>query len=203
MHSGFNPPGARVRFPRDSSTDAGQGRVTAALDAQDHGMVTCAFPKSISSPGMIPSSSPSPPSLRQETTTILRVEGRRDVHVEGYGSRDEEEEEQEGREPEHGLEVRRREGERQRDTEKRERERERETSRGEETAAAARIQPPMRRSGFPALPLYCTAAPTLTSSQDTEDDGEKTSKEVTWRMSVSCSLQFNFIWTQELHCLTT
>ena len=59
MHSGFfNPPGARVRFPRNSSTVAGQGRVTAALDAQDHGMVTCAFPKSISSPGMIPFSLP-------------------------------------------------------------------------------------------------------------------------------------------------
>ena len=54
----FNPPGARVRFPRNSSTVAGQGRVTAALDAQDHGMVTCAFPKSISSPGMIPFSLP-------------------------------------------------------------------------------------------------------------------------------------------------
>lgn len=79
----FNPPGARVRFPRNSSTLVGQGRVTAALDAQDHGMVTCAFPKSISSPGMIPS--PSPPSLRQETT-ILPVEGRWDIHVEGYGS---------------------------------------------------------------------------------------------------------------------
>ena len=59
--------------------------MTAALDAQDHGMVTCVFPKSISSPGMIPSPSPSPLSLRQETR-ILRVEGRRDVHVEGYGS---------------------------------------------------------------------------------------------------------------------
>ena len=83
----FNPPGARVRFPRNSCTVVGQGRVTAALDAQDHGMVTCAFPKSISSPGMIPSPSPSPspPSLRQETT-ILRVEGRWDIHVEGYGS---------------------------------------------------------------------------------------------------------------------
>jgi len=36
---------------------------------------------------MIPSPSPSPSllSLRQETT-ILRVEGRRDIHVEGYGS---------------------------------------------------------------------------------------------------------------------
>lgn len=33
-----------------------QGRVTAALDAQDHGMVICAFPKSISSPGMMPAS---------------------------------------------------------------------------------------------------------------------------------------------------
>lgn len=82
-----NPPGAWVRFPRNSSTVVGQGRVTAALDAQDHGMVTCAFPKSISSPGMIPfpSRSPSPPSLRQETA-IRGVEGRRDIHVEGYGS---------------------------------------------------------------------------------------------------------------------
>lgn len=62
--------------------------MTAALDAQDHGMVTCAFPKSISSPGMIPSPSPSPPSMRQETT-ILRVEGRWDIHVEGYGSSEE------------------------------------------------------------------------------------------------------------------
>lgn len=69
--------------------------MTAALDAQDHGMVTCAFPKSISSPGMIPSPSPSPTSLRQETT-ILRVEGRRDIHVEGYGSSEE-------GEPKHGL----------------------------------------------------------------------------------------------------
>lgn len=50
-----DPPGARVRLPRNSSTVGGQGRVTAALDAQDHGMVTCAFPKSISSPGMITS----------------------------------------------------------------------------------------------------------------------------------------------------
>lgn len=91
MHSGLIPPPgcARVRLPppppRISSTVAGQGRVTAALDAQDHGMVTCAFPKSISSPGMIPSPAPSPPSLRQRTA-ILRVEGRRDIHVEGYGS---------------------------------------------------------------------------------------------------------------------
>lgn len=91
----FNPPGARVRFPRNSSTVVGQGRVTAALDAQDHGMVTCAFPKSICSPGMIPSPSPSCPSLRQETT-ILRVEWRRDVHVEGNGSSGE-------GEPKHGL----------------------------------------------------------------------------------------------------
>lgn len=81
----FNPPVARVRFPRNSSTVVGQGRVTAALDAQDHGMVTCAFPKSISSPGMFPFPSPSPPSLRQETT-ILRIEEPRDIHVEGYGS---------------------------------------------------------------------------------------------------------------------
>lgn len=84
-----NPPGARVRFPRNSSTVVGQSRVTAALDAQDHGMVTCAFPKSISSPGMIPSASPLPSSLRQETA-ILGVAGRRDVHVEGYGSSGEE-----------------------------------------------------------------------------------------------------------------
>lgn len=85
------PLGARVRFPRNSSTVVGQGRVTAALDAQDHGMVTCAFPKSISSPGMIPSPSrsPLPSSLRQETA-ILGVAGRRDIHVEGYGSSGEE-----------------------------------------------------------------------------------------------------------------
>lgn len=81
----LNPPVARVRFPRNSSTVVGQGRVTAALDAQDHGMVTRAFPKSISSPGMFPFSSPSPPSLRQETT-ILRIEEPRDIHVEWYGS---------------------------------------------------------------------------------------------------------------------
>lgn len=49
-----NPPRARVLLPRKSSTLGCQSRVTAALDAQDHGMVICAFPKSISSPGMIP-----------------------------------------------------------------------------------------------------------------------------------------------------
>lgn len=49
-----NPPRARVLLPRISSTVGCQSRVTAALDAQDHGMVICAFPKSISSPGMIP-----------------------------------------------------------------------------------------------------------------------------------------------------
>ncbi|KAK2890087.1 hypothetical protein Q8A73_018387 [Channa argus] len=59
-------------------------RVTAALDAQDHGMVTRAFPTSISSPGMFPFPSPSP-SLRKETT-ILRTEEPRDIHVVGYGS---------------------------------------------------------------------------------------------------------------------
>lgn len=49
-----NPPRARVLLPRKSSTVGCQSRVTAALDAQDHGMVICAFPKSICSPGMIP-----------------------------------------------------------------------------------------------------------------------------------------------------
>lgn len=49
-----NPPRARVLLPRKSSTLGCQSRVTAALDAQDHGMVIFAFPKSISSPGMIP-----------------------------------------------------------------------------------------------------------------------------------------------------
>lgn len=49
-----NPPRAWVLLPRKSSTVGRQSRVTAALDAQDHGMVICAFPKSISSPGMIP-----------------------------------------------------------------------------------------------------------------------------------------------------
>ncbi|KAK2856147.1 hypothetical protein Q5P01_004882 [Channa striata] len=48
-------------------------------------MVTRAFPTSISSPGMFPFPSPSPPSLRKGTT-ILRIEEPRDVHVEGYGS---------------------------------------------------------------------------------------------------------------------
>lgn len=48
------PPRARVLLPRKLSTVGCQSRVTAALDAQDHGMVICAFPKSISSPGMIP-----------------------------------------------------------------------------------------------------------------------------------------------------
>lgn len=86
-----NPPSARVLLPRNSSTVGRQGRVTAALDAQDHGMVTCAFPKSISSPGMIPS----PTSIRYEAT-ILRLEGRRDIHVEDYGSSEE-------GVPEHGL----------------------------------------------------------------------------------------------------
>lgn len=87
MHSGLIPPVRGFDSPRNYFTLVVQGRVTAALDAQDHGMVTRAFPISISSPGMIPSSSPSPspPSLRQEAT-ILPVEGRRGIHVEGYGS---------------------------------------------------------------------------------------------------------------------
>lgn len=48
-----NPPGARVRSPRNSSTAVGQGSVMVVLDAQDHGMVTCAFPKSIGNPGIV------------------------------------------------------------------------------------------------------------------------------------------------------
>ncbi|KAM3603620.1 uncharacterized protein V6R79_026020 [Siganus canaliculatus] len=52
---------------------------------------------------MIPSSLPSPPLLRQETT-ILRVERRRDIHVEGYGSSEEEEEEEEEEEKEEDVE---------------------------------------------------------------------------------------------------
>lgn len=55
MDSGPIHPVRGFDSPRDSSSLGGQGRVTAALDAQDHGMVTRAFPKSISSPGMIPS----------------------------------------------------------------------------------------------------------------------------------------------------
>lgn len=43
-----------------------QSRVTAALDAQDHGMVIFAFPKSISSPGMMPPSFPDFSVLRKQ-----------------------------------------------------------------------------------------------------------------------------------------
>lgn len=83
-HSGCNPPGApgyTLPVSLRSSRAKRQGDVRP-LDAPDHGMVTRALLKSISSPGMI-AFLDSSPSLRQKTT-ILWVQGRRDVHFEVF-----------------------------------------------------------------------------------------------------------------------
>lgn len=142
-----NPARARVLLPRKSSTIGCQSGVTAALDAQDHGMVICAFPKSIWRPGMIllpflllqcakkPESSGSRDgwtSMTSGTDPLRRASrgwgvGRGDGTWAG------------------GEVLERRSSYRQ----------------AEETAAIH--NPPMRRARLPALPLYCTAAQALTS----------------------------------------
>ncbi|KAF6737585.1 hypothetical protein FQA47_011769 [Oryzias melastigma] len=111
------------------------GRVTAALDAQDHGMVTCAFLKSISSPSMMLSRLLLPAHCANKQQSS--------------GSRDCGTSMSRGMDPAEmgGPELE-----------------QRERKWGADDTAATQ-QPAMRLSGLLALPLYCTAAQALTSSQ--------------------------------------